>query len=278
MKIKKSVKIFIVLIVIFLLFSIIAFISGSKEIECKRPYIKYKGKCCIDENKNKICDFKEEVEEKIENKTIREKSTSNITTSEKVIGEKIAGLYAKEIVELIRPEETEDFINGVSDLTGDSKNDILTITKALDSKVNCATCSAISCKDSWKTPKEALKEKTFDSDNYGITLLSAFKKYKPSLNCYNLILTGNKGGDLTSQHLTTYCKEGNWNYLASCDVIKNSIISVKDNFLYGEFISFHMAKNSYYSLEKNEKVYVIDDYWYTIYDNSSELAEWMMNL
>ena len=272
---KKRVFIFILILLA------LSFVNGCKEIKCIKPYIKDNDRCCLDDNNNKICDDDERaVEENVSYGKSKYDVSNNNTQEKKIINEKIGGLYLKDIVDLIKPEETKELIDEIDKITGNSKSDILIITKELDSKINCATCTSIACINKFNTPKEALYGTTtiFDSDDYGVTLLSALKKYNPSLRCYNFILTGSKGAELKSQHLTTYCKEGNWNYLASCKNIKNSVISINDNFYYKEFINLYMIKNDYYSLKDDEKVYVIDDEWYSIYENSNELADWMMEL
>lgn len=266
--------------VLILFLFILFFISGCvKEIECKEPYIKKDIKCCLDEDNNLICDKDEKANES--NEEIKEEGLKEVDAQEEIVEEKIGGIYPKEMKDFIRPGETIEFLEKINEkIKNVTETDILTIITELDAKIDCALCSSIACESRWKTPAEVLAKRgnSIDCEDYGVTLLSIIKKYNPRLRCYNIILTGDKGGGLTSQHLATYCKEGNWNYIASCKNRKSSIITINNNFKYEEFVTLHLINNNYYSIKKDEKVIVFDEDWYTIYKNLDKFTDWMKDL
>lgn len=259
---------------------ILIFISGCvKEIECKEPYMKEGVICCLDENSNLICDKHEKANES--NEEIKNGGIKEVVVQEEIVEVKVGGIYPKEMKDFIKPEETSEFLEQIKEkLTDDSKTDIVIITKELDAEVDCPICSSISCKDLWNTPAKTLgKSNTeIDCEDYGITLLSIIKRYNPRLMCQNIIVTGNKGGGITSQYLATYCKEGSWNYIASCESRKSEIITIKDNFKYKEFVNSHLINSGYYSIKEDEKVIVFDEEWYTIYNNLDRFTDWMIDL
>jgi hypothetical protein len=161
--------------------------------------------------------------------------------------------YYLEIQDFVRPEETNDYLE--MSLRKYLKNNTW---EDLDKIVDNMRISYISDNNRfkkaeyWQTPKETLKTRMGDCEDWAVTTLSLIRAYNNTLNCYNI---------LWPTHLSILCYEDNRFVIYDQDKTKFSTVLEKENtqdstVIQENKIAVRKMRNDYfdwYGLDPNER-------------------------
>lgn len=114
----------------------------------------------------------------------------------------VYGIKPSEMIRLIRPEETEHML-GTIFLQGKPHEDLKSIGTYLGTKRKPQVHRLMNY-NRWLAPSETLKSPQIDPEDFSVLMLSLLKEYDPSLECYNVGVSG---------FITTYCKLDDIHYI-----------------------------------------------------------------